>query len=114
MAAFGYRPASSRSRLSARFGGYRQPVLLGLARSLLGRLRRRIGYTLYTSFLDLDIRRRPTTQSLFEGHAQARSQSNDLPRLVPNLVEAMFTGFPGNNGETVQITVMPDRRRARR
>ena len=54
-------------------------------------------YTLYTSFLDLDIRRKADDQSLFEGHAQARSQTNELPRLVPNLVEAMFTGFPGQH-----------------
>jgi hypothetical protein len=27
--------------------------------------------------------------------------------LVPNLIEAMFTGFPGNSGETVKITVAP-------
>lgn len=69
-------------------------------------------YTLYTSFLDLDIRRTGDNQSLFEGHAQARSRSNELPALVPNLVEAMFTGFPGNSGETVRITVMPERERA--
>ena len=30
-----------------------------------------------------------------------------LPALVPNLIEAMFTGFPGNSGEQVRITVMP-------
>jgi hypothetical protein len=30
---------------------------------------------------------------------------------VPNLIEAMFTGFPGNSGETVRITVMPERER---
>ena len=67
-------------------------------------------YTLYTSFLDLNIRRTADGQSLFEGHAQARSQTNELPRIVPQLVEAMFTGFPGNSGETVRITVMPERR----
>jgi hypothetical protein len=66
-------------------------------------------YTLYTSFLDLNIRRTADNQSLFEGHAQARSSTNELPRLVPDLVEAMFTGFPGNSGETVRITVMPER-----
>ena len=27
--------------------------------------------------------------------------------LVPNLVEAMFTGFPGRSGEDVLITVPP-------
>jgi hypothetical protein len=68
-------------------------------------------YTVYTSFLDLDIRRTADGQSLFEGHAQARSGTNALPVLVPNLVEAMFTGFPGNSGETLRITVMPEQQR---
>jgi len=66
-------------------------------------------YTVYTSYLDLDIRRTADGQSLFEGLAQARSRNNELPQLVPSLVEAMFTGFPGNSGETVRITVAPDR-----
>ena len=69
-------------------------------------------YTLYTSFLDMDIRRTGDNQSLFEGRAQARSRINELPALVPNLIEAMFTGFPGNSGETVRITVMPERERS--
>ena len=69
-------------------------------------------YTVYTSSLDLDIRRTADGQSLFEGLAQARSRNNELPLLVPNLVEAMFTGFPGNSGETVRITVAPSREQA--
>jgi hypothetical protein len=68
-------------------------------------------YTVYTSYLDMDIRRTSDGQALFEGMAQARSRTDDLPELVPNLVEAMFTGFPGNSGETVRITVAPERRR---
>jgi len=28
---------------------------------------------------------------------------------VPNLVEAFFTGFPGNSGETLRITVAPEK-----
>jgi hypothetical protein len=71
-------------------------------------------YTLYTSFLEMDIRRAGDGQSLFEGRAQARSRTNELPRLVPNLVEAMFTGFPGNSGETLRITVMPEGQAPRR
>ena len=50
-------------------------------------------------------------QRLFEGKAEAVSRSNDLPYLVPNLVEAMFTGFPGNSGETVRISVAPEDRK---
>ena len=68
-------------------------------------------YTVFTSFLDMDIRRTADGQALFEGLAQARSRSDELPVLVPNLIEAMFTGFPGNSGETVRITVAPERER---
>ena len=49
-----------------------------------------------------------TGQRLFEGKAQALSTSNRLQYLVPNLVEAMFTDFPGNSGETTRISVAPE------
>lgn len=62
-------------------------------------------YTVYKSHLDMDIVRRIDNAPLFEGHAKARSQTDELDALVPNLVQAMFTGFPGKNGETVRITV---------
>jgi hypothetical protein len=63
--------------------------------------------TVYTSFLDMDIKRTADGKSVFEGTAKARSATDRLQALVPNLVEAMFTGFPGNSGETVRITVPP-------
>ena len=66
-------------------------------------------YTVYTAFLELDIRRAADNEAVFEGGAQARARTNELPLLVPNLIEAMFTGFPGNSGETVRITVAPER-----
>jgi hypothetical protein len=65
-------------------------------------------YTIYTSGIDLKIDRRVDGQRLFEGKAEAVSRSNRLPRLVPNLVDAMFTGFPGNSGETLRITIRDD------
>lgn len=64
-------------------------------------------YTLFTSGLDLKIDRSADGMRLFEGRAEARSVDNNLTRLVPNLVAAMFTGFPGNSGEKVRITVAP-------
>ena len=64
-------------------------------------------YTSYRSALDLDIRRKVDNAALFEGKAQARSTTDNLGTLVPNLIEAMFTGFPGQSGETVRITVPP-------
>jgi hypothetical protein len=66
-------------------------------------------YTVYTSGIMLKIDRRADGVRLFEGRAEAVSTSNHLQYLVPNLVEAMFTGFPGNSGETVRITVAPEK-----
>lgn len=106
---FGYRPYWSR------FGGYgrlRSPFYYGWDDPFWYRgWGEEIDvYTVYTSFLDMDIRR-PDGQAVFEGTARARSRTDELGALVPNLIEAMFTGFPGNNGETVKITVAPERKR---
>ncbi|MFM7028515.1 MAG: DUF4136 domain-containing protein [Chakrabartia sp.] len=68
-------------------------------------------YTVYTSGLDMRIERAGSGERVFEGKAQAQSLNNNLTYLVPNLVEAMFTGFPGNSGETVKITVPPPPKR---
>jgi hypothetical protein len=64
-------------------------------------------YTVFTSHLDMQIKRTVDGQSLFEGHAKAHSRDDKLTTLVPNLVEAMFTNFPGRSGETVKITIPP-------
>jgi len=69
-------------------------------------------YTVYTSELDLKIDRTDNGQRLFEGTARAQSRDDDLPRLVPNLIEAMFTGFPGNSGQTVNITIAPEKKKS--
>ena len=66
-------------------------------------------YTVYTSAIRLTIERKADGQHLFEGKAEGASSSNHLTYLVPNLVEAMFTGFPGNSGKTVRISVAPEK-----
>jgi hypothetical protein len=63
--------------------------------------------TVHTSFLTMNIKRAGDGQAVFEGRAKARSASGELTALVPNLIEAMFTKFPGKSGETVRITVPP-------
>lgn len=68
-------------------------------------------YTVFISGISLKIDRRADGQRLFEGKAEAASTSNRLGYLVPNLVEAMFTGFPGNSGETVRISVAPEKKK---
>ena len=76
--------------------GYRQPIR---------------DYTVYKSYLDLDIVRKGDNAPLFQGKAKARSQTDETGVLIPNLIEAMFTNFPGKSGETIKITV-PARKRS--
>lgn len=66
-------------------------------------------YTVYTSGIDLKIDRAADRTRLFEGKAEALSTSNRLQYLVPNLVDAMFTDFPGESGRTVRISVAPEK-----
>jgi Domain of unknown function (DUF4136) len=62
-------------------------------------------YVEYHSQIDLHIRAAGTNAPLFDGRAQARSATNRLDKVIPSLVDAIFTGFPGRNGETVKITI---------
>ena len=64
-------------------------------------------YVEYHSQIDLHIRQAVTNAPLFDGRAQARSGTNRLDIVIPSLVDAMFTGFPGRSGETVKITIPP-------
>ena len=64
--------------------------------------------TIYTSELDLKIDSKADGRRLFEGKAQAASRSDRLGYLVPNLVEAIFTDFPGRNGDTLRISIAPE------
>jgi hypothetical protein len=70
-------------------------------------------YTIYTSGIDVKIDRTTDGQRLFEGKAEAVSRTNRLPNLVPNLVDAIFTDFPGSAGETLRITIRDDEKTVR-
>lgn len=77
------RPLIIRTRYGFRYvHGFYDPFLFGG----FGGLDDERSYTVYTSGLDLIISRSGTGERLFEGSAEAVSRSNDLTRLVPNLV----------------------------
>ncbi|MBL9072011.1 MAG: DUF4136 domain-containing protein [Sphingopyxis sp.] len=105
-----YRPVVVTGRSGRRYiYGYRDPFLWGGFGPSWG-YNDVSSYTVYTSGLNLQINRAADGSRLFEGHAEAQSRDNNLQAIVPNLVEAMFTGFPGNSGERVRITVAPPER----
>ncbi|BDI62023.1 DUF4136 domain-containing protein [Qipengyuania nanhaisediminis] len=92
-----------------RFGGfgYRRAYAFGFYDPFLAGPEVR-SYTVYTSDIDLKIDNTTTGERLFEGQAQAVSRTNRLQVLVPNLVDAIFTDFPGRSGETLRITIRED------
>ncbi len=71
-------------------------------------------YTIYTGDVDVKIDNTATGERLFEGRAELVSRSNRLQSIVPNLVDALFTDFPGNSGETLRITIRDDEKTVRR
>jgi hypothetical protein len=102
---YGQPPMVVRTRYGYRYvPGFYDPFLFGPRFGDYGRV---TSYTVYTSGLDVVIERAGTGEHLFEGSAEAVSRDNDLTKLVPNLIEALFTGFPGNSGERLRITVAP-------
>ena len=109
-APIGYRPyyrGGFYGRHRYRYG-FHDPFLFGgYGFSGYGGVR---SFTVYTTDLDLKIDRAADGERLFEGKAEALSRSKNLTYLVPNLVEAMFTNFPGNSGERVRISVAPEKK----
>lgn len=107
-----YRPVVVRGPNGRRYiYGWRDPFMWGGFGPGWGGYNDVESYTVYTSDLTLQISRAADGYRLFEGRAEAQSRDNDLTQIVPNLVEAMFTDFPGNSGEKVQITVAPPEKR---
>jgi len=68
-------------------------------------------YTVYNSYLKMRIVRTGSGDPVFEGRAEAQTRNDALPNLVPKLVQAMFTNFPGHSGETVQVRIDEPRKR---
>jgi len=86
--------------------GYYSPFYWGWNDPFWGGYGRDIdSYIEYHSQIDLHIRQNGTNAPLFDGRAQARSETNRLDVVVPSLIEAIFAGFPGRSGETVKITI---------
>lgn len=103
----GYRPVIVRGPNGRRYvHGWRDPFMWGGFGPGFG-YNDIESYTVYTSGLELKINRASDGMRLFEGRAEAQSRDNNLTQIIPNLIEAMFTDFPGNSGEKVQITVAP-------
>lgn len=71
-------------------------------------------YTVYTRSMTMDIVRTGQDSAgavpLFEGRVISVGRDNRLPEVMPYLVQAMFTDFPGTSGVTKQVKIdLPNR-----
>jgi len=62
----------------------------------------------YINKLDVTMEK-PDGSRVFEGHASAMSRSQGLSEIMPYLVKAVFTDFPGENGASDTIDVKLDK-----
>ena len=85
-------------------GGYHSGVGLGLGINLGGGPKQQIGTDMNVSLRDA-----ATKKSLWEGHASfVVAENSPLAQTTANaqtVANALFSGFPGNDGETIQVKV---------
>jgi hypothetical protein len=59
--------------------------------------------TVYVRRLYMDLTRRSDGVRVFEGRAVSEGRTPDLAKIMPYLLDALFTDFPGKSGETREI-----------
>lgn len=63
-------------------------------------------YTVYNRELRLNIvRPAPEREVLFEGRVQSIGRENDIAKVMPYMITAMFSNFPGESGVTKVVTI---------
>lgn len=101
-----YQPEKARNPVSVGIGGstgsFGSGLGLGIGLDLSGRPPEQV-----ETELAVTIRDRKTGANLWEGRASftvsARSPLADTQLGAPKMAEALFRGFPGNSGETIEV-----------
>jgi hypothetical protein len=60
---------------------------------------------LFTRWIHLEIDRAADNKRLFEGRAVSQGKTGDLNKVMPYLIDALFTDFPGQSGAVKTVTV---------
>ena len=66
-------------------------------------------FTVYPAYVHVAMMRTADKVPLFEGRAETTTRTNDLPSIMPNLVTALFTDFPGASARS-QVVRVPAQR----
>jgi len=67
-------------------------------------------YIVYPRRLDLqivrgDLKPMDPNYMLYEGHATSQGTNNRLPEVMPLLIQALFSDFPGDSGSTDEVSI---------
>lgn len=88
------------------FGRYHDPFYYGLYNDWEPEV---YSYTVYHRTLRLNIRHsEPGGKTLFEGRVHSTGREQEIARVMPYLVTAMFNNFPGESGVTKIVTIDRD------
>ncbi len=66
-------------------------------------------YTVYDRTLEMNILNADSDEVVFEGRVRSTGRENEIAEIMPYLVTAMFTNFPGESGVTKVVTIEKDR-----
>lgn len=61
--------------------------------------------TEYSRNLEMDMVDRASGKNVFEGRVESVGRDKRLPEVMPYLVDAMFTNFPGESGVTKRVSI---------
>ena len=65
----------------------------------------------FRSRLELDIDSKAVAgRRYYEGRVESTGETGSLPAVMPYLIRALFSDFPGNNGQTRRVDVPMDRK----
>jgi len=67
-------------------------------------------YVTYTRKLNMTIRpNKPGVKNIFEGTVESTGRGKNLTKIMPHMVQALFTNFPGVSGATDKIVIELDK-----
>jgi hypothetical protein len=88
------------------FGRWYNPWNIGVSAPIFGRESRPYGIPIYQRSLELNIvEAEDSTQRLFEGRVVSDGSEGALNVVMPYLITAMFTDFPGESGTTKVVEI---------
>jgi len=84
------------------YGHYHTPYYYGFSTDWEPEI---YSYTVFNRKLEIDIQQATDGKVLFEGRVQSLGREREIAKVMPYLVTAMFTNYPGESGVTKVVTL---------